>query len=203
MITAGSESTPREIIPAGNHVARCYSMIQIGTVVDEWMGKTKEVPKVRIGWELPMELRTFDENKGPQPMVLSREYNLYLYEKANLRKDLESWRGKAFTEEEVKAFDITKLMGVSCMVNVIHATKDGKTYANISGITPMPKGMNCPPQINPAFILSYDSWDVEKFNTLPDFIKAKMVTSVEYKALTKPEETHTEEEITNGDPLPF
>src|SRR4051812_29825095 len=43
----------RELIPAGNYPARCYQMIQIGTVEELVMGETKVLNKVRIGWELP------------------------------------------------------------------------------------------------------------------------------------------------------
>ena len=45
------------------------------------------------------------------------------------------------------------------------------------------KGMVCPPAINPVFVLSFDEWDVQKFESLPDFIKDKIKTSDEYKAM--------------------
>lgn len=204
-----SGGTPRELIPAGNYIARCYKMIHIGTVEEIILGEKKILNKVRIGWELPTELRVFNQEKGEQPIVIDKEYTLSMHEKASLRAALKSWRGKDFTEKEAECFDITKLLGVPCFINIIHkpSKKDpSKIYEEIAGITPMPKGVTCPEQINPTFVLSYDEWDQSKFDTLPDFIKNKMIGSMEYSAMKAP--AHTEiknhsETPNDGDDLPF
>lgn len=206
-ITATNTQTNRELIPAGNYIARCYQMIEIGTVKETIMGKEKILPRVRIGWELPTELKVFKEENGEQSMVISKEYTLSMAEKANLRIALKSWRGKDFTEEEARKFDITKLLGVPCMLNIIHKlSKDGtRVYEEISGITPLPKGIICPEQINPTFVLSYDDFDVQRFDKLPDFIKNKMVTSVEFVAMTNPnhKDINGEHEDKTDDNVPF
>ena len=205
-ITATNTQIQRELIPAGNYIARCYQMIEIGTVKETILGKEKIVPKVRIGWELPTELKVFKDENGEQPCVISKEYTLSMAEKANLRIALKSWRGKDFTEDEAKSFDITKLLGVPCMINIIHKTsKDGlKVYEEISGITPIPKGIECPPQYNKTLLLSYDSFDVEVFNKLPDFIRNKMTGSLEYVAIQSPNHTNIEPSTTSeDDDLPF
>src|SRR5688572_13638566 len=110
MINATNKGTIRELIPAGNYLARCFQMIEVGTVTENVMGKQVIAKKVRIGWELPTELKVFNPEKGEQPLAISKEYTLSMNEKSNLRKDLKSWRGKDFTEEEAKCFDITKLI---------------------------------------------------------------------------------------------
>lgn len=205
-ITAKNTTTTRELIPIGNYVARCYQMIEIGTIKETILGSEKILTKVRIGWELPTELKVFKEENGEQPLVISKEFTLSMAEKANLRIALKSWRGKDFTEEEAKAFDITKLIGAPCMLNIIHKpSKDGtKMYEEISGITPLPKGFNCPTQINKTFILSYDDFNIEKFNSLPDFIRNKMITSDEYKAMNAPNHTEIPNNTTEQeDDLPF
>lgn len=178
------EAFEKELIEAGNYVARCYKMVEIGTVEDEFLGVKKQMHKVRIGWELPTELKTFNPEKGEQPCVIDKEYTLSLADKANLRKDLQSWRGKAFSDEEAEAFDITKLLGVPCMLNIIHVQgkKDPtKTYQAIGSVSPMPKGLVCPPQINDTFVFDYENFDDDKFNSLPDFIKEQIVKTPEYK----------------------
>jgi hypothetical protein len=198
-------SAPRELIPADNYIARCYKMIEIGTVEEVILGEKKILHKVRIGWELPTEMRVFDKEKGEQPLVIDKEYTLSMNEKANLRKDLKSWRGKDFTEDEARSFDITKLIGAPCMLNIIHKTskKDpSKVYEEIAGITPMPKGVPCPEQINRSFVLSYDEFDVELFDMLPDFIKNKMITSVEYQAVKNPESKSFTEQIMDDNQEP-
>lgn len=210
-INATNSGSMQSLTPAGNHIARCYQMIEIGTVNELIMGKSQTLRKVRVGWELPLEMREFKEGDGEKPFVISKEYTLSMHEKSNLRKDLKSWRGRDFTDDEAKSFDITKLIGVACMLNIIHKpSKDGsKIYANISGVTPMPKGITCPPAFNPLFTLSYDDFDQEIFDTLPDFIKDKMKGSLEYANMLKPQETHTHhEEVFNPndpeqDDLPF
>jgi hypothetical protein len=181
-IIATNTSKPRELLPAGNHVAVCYEMVHVGTYVKNILGDLKTINEVRLTWEVGDEMREFDGVS--KPMVISKDYTLSMNPKANLRKDLDSWRGKAFTDEEATAFDITKLIGVPCMVNVIHnAASNGNTYANISGITPLHKSMAKPKQHNPSSELSYSAWDQEKFDKLPSFIRDKMVQSEEYKTM--------------------
>lgn len=205
-INATNESKPREIIPAGNYVARCYSMIHIGTVEEDYMGEIKHLNKVRVTWELPLETRVFDEAKGEQPMVISKEYTLSMHEKSNLRKDLENWRGKTFTEEQAAHFDITKLLGIPCMLSIIHKTSktSQSTYAIISGIAAMPKGVECPLQHNETFEFNYeDKFDENVLNAMPDFIKDKIKSSAEYRKMFFPTEQEVVTEQPEEDDLPF
>lgn len=181
-ITAKNNGNNFELTPAGNHIARCYSMIEIGTVKEEFKGEVKNLHKVRVTWELPLEQRTFNPDKGEQPFSISKEYTLSMHEKAVLRKDLSSWRGKPFTEDEAKAFDVTKLLGIPCMLNVVHiiSSKSGNAYANVAAITPMPKGVSCPPQINDTFEFNYNDFEDTKFNGLPEYLRKKMEVTPEY-----------------------
>lgn len=208
-INATNNGTKRELIPAGNYIARCYQMIEIGTVNEIIMGTPKQLTKVRIGWELPTEKRVFDEAKGEQPLVISKEYTLSLNEKSNLRKMLASWRGKDFTEDEAKCFDITVLVGIPCMLNIIHKPKKTdptQIFEEIGSISAMPKGVRPPEAINKNFVLSYDNFDEEKFNSLPEFIKQKMQGSLEYTALKTPNSkqmNHPEDLNSDDNDLPF
>lgn len=208
-INATNSGVKRELIPAGNYPAICYQMIEIGTIKELVMGQEKTLTKVRIGWELPTETKVFGEEKGEQPCVISKEYTLSMNEKATLRKMLASWRGKDFTEDEAKKFDVTKLLGVPCIVNIIHkpGTKDPSvSYNEIASVTPIIKGMVVPKQVNPTFVLSYDNFDMEKFESLPDFIKDKMKTSEQFQKLQQPSATHlpeSHEPSIDQDPLPF
>lgn len=207
MIEASSTSTDFKPVDAGTYVARCYSMVHIGTIETEYMGETKEQNKVRITWELPTELKVFKEEKGEQPQVVSKEFTLSMHEKSNLRKFLESWRGKGFTEEEAKKFDVTKLLGKSCMLSIIHKTsKQGKIYAEISSISTLPKGMTCPDQINNSFEFTFTPYDVSKFESLPDWLKDKIKQSKEYRAMNEPNHSETQPDVidvNNNDDLPF
>ena len=189
-ITARTQSNSKkfEIIPAGSYPARCYSMIELGTNEETYQGVSKMVNKVRITWELPTETMVFKEERGPEPRVISKEFTLSMHEKANLRAFLENWRGKSFTEKEAEAFDVTNLLGVPCLLSITHkAATNGNTYANISSVSLLPKGMECPEMINERQELSFDDFNQELFDQLPDFIKEKISMSEEYKTL-KPSE---------------
>src|SRR4029077_1201343 len=140
---AGSFQLP----PAGAHPARCIHVIDEGTQRDEFKGKPKLIRKVRINWELPNEKAIFDEDRGEESFMVGAEYTLSLNVRANLRQVLESWRGKDFSEEELKGFDMKVLLGKACLVNVVHrkSTRNpGRTYAQVTSVVPLPKGMSCP-----------------------------------------------------------
>lgn len=174
-----------EIVPAGNHIARVYKMIQLGTQQEEYKGEAKATPKILIGFELPNEQKIFKEERGPEPFVISREYTLAMSEKANLRKLIEGMFAVAFFEGEANAFDLEMMLGKPCLLNIIHkrSEKSGNDYALIQGASPIPKGMTVPDAINPVELLTFNKWNEEYFQKLPQFIKDKITASPEYKEL--------------------
>lgn len=205
IIVSSEGSKSFQKIEPGNYIARCVSMVLMGTFDEEFQGVKKKCTKIRLSWETPTELAIFDKEKGEQPFLVSKDFTLSLHEKSSLRKFLESWRGKGFTEEEVKRFDMSKLLTAACMLNVIHkATQKGNTYADIASISAMPKGMICPQQINPTVIFSVIEPDMTVFESFPDWLKERIQQSDEWKARTTPNavETPSEYEMPNDD-LPF
>lgn len=130
-------------VPVGVFAARCWSMVDLGTQRVEYKGDMKFQRKVQIGWELFGE----DENgeslimDDGRPMTISKRYTLSLSPKSRLRPDLEAWRGRPFTDEETKGFDLHDLIGAPCMVNVTHTERNSKTYSNVASITPLPKAL--------------------------------------------------------------
>lgn len=189
-------------VEPGTYVARCYSMIEIGTVESEYKGQIKMLHKVNITWELPTETAIFKEDRGPEPFVVSKTYTLSMFEKANLRKDLESWRGKGYTNEEAEKVDITKLVGQPCILSVIHQPRKddpSKNYVAISSISKLMKGQDCPPQVNPTRILSFDNFDWNVFDSLSDYMKDKIKASEEFKRLQEP--AHVEADNKDNDDL--
>lgn len=186
-ITATNSGSHKDFEPieAGTYAARCISMIEIGTITETFQGEEKQMRKVRITWELPTEQKVFKEENGMQPYVVSKEFTLSMHEKATLRKYLQDWRGQAFTEAEAKAFDISVLLGKPCMLSITHrvSEKNGKTYAEIAGVSKMMKGLECPPQINPTTELSYDNFVWDTYNNLPQYLRDKIADSEEFKRM--------------------
>jgi hypothetical protein len=169
-----------QTVPAGTHVARCYQIIHIGTILDTYQGEEKLVNKVRLVFELPLE--TADFGKGEQPFSIGRDFTLSMHEKSGLRAFVQGWLGKAFTDAEASKFDIATLLGKEGMVNVMHRTANtGRTYADIKGASPLVKGMNCPSLVNSAFLLDYDSEDFDlRFKMLPEWLQNKVSSSAEF-----------------------
>lgn len=120
--------------PEGLHPAVCCDVVDLG-LVDDGFGQRH---KVEIRWQLDLEV----EDGSGRPVLVRKRYNNSLHEKATLRKDLETWRGRPFSKEELQGFDLEKLIGVSCQAQVMHRiTDDGKTYANVVAVIALGKGM--------------------------------------------------------------
>lgn len=124
--------------PAGTHAAVCVDVEDLGVLEVNFGGKTKRQHKINIIWQID-EVR--EDNK---PYDVRKRYTLSLHEKSGLRKDLESWRGRPFTSAELEGFDVETILSAPCMLNVIHNVKDGSTYANVTAVMKLPKGMTAP-----------------------------------------------------------
>lgn len=126
----------------GTVQAVCAGVWDIGLQKSVYNGQEKVQHKVVIAWELNQLIESPGSEFDGKPYMLSKTYTLSLFENARLRHDLESWRGKPFTEAEINdGFDVEKLYGVNCLVGVAHVTKNDKTFANITSILPPIKGM--------------------------------------------------------------
>jgi hypothetical protein len=178
-----------ERCPAGMHLGRCYRIVDLGTQKSEYMGQVKYLHKIMVGWEIH---GTDDSGKTIQmkdgrPFAIFKNYTLSWSEKANLRLDLQSWRGKSFTQEEMRKFDLKNVLGAWCMLNVIErAGQNGNTYANVDGITPVPsmiKQNGLPEAVNPNEIFNLQTPDMAIFANFSDHLKAKITASPEWERL--------------------
>lgn len=172
-------------MPAGNHVAVCNMVVDLGKQRTEYQGEAKVQHKVWIRWETPHERLEWTDREGAShegPRVIGKVYTLSLHENANLRADLENWRGRAFTEEERAGFDVSKLLGAGCMLNVIHEVKGPKTYANVKGIGALPKGMDKP--TSEIGLLLYDDEHEDNYDKLPEWLQKKIDDQVREETTT-------------------
>lgn len=172
-----------EKAPAGTHVAVCFRIIDLGTQHEEYQGEEHVRSKVLISWELPGETMA-----DGRPFAVSRFYTNSLHEKSALRKDLEAWRGRAFTEAELQGFDLAKVLGVPCLVAVTH-TESGRE--KVTAVLALPKGTPAPKPSNPLQTFFLDEWDDAVWETIPKGIQAIIKASDEYKALKGPEDAPT------------
>jgi hypothetical protein len=167
-------------ISEGVHVATCVAVIDLGEQYSTIYDNTQH--RVLITFELHDETVTVDGEEKNR--FVSKEYTVSLGDKATLRKDLEAWRGKKFTEQELQGFDLKNILGKSCQVQVLHSEKQGKTYANVSSIMSMPKGMQAPPPQSELTLFDFDDIDFEeKLAKLPEWVRTKITASITYKKL--------------------
>jgi hypothetical protein len=125
--------------PAGTHAAVCVDVEDLGLVKIAYADETSEKHMIYLHWQI-------DELNGEgYPFRVRKRYNLSLHEKATLRKDLESWRGRAFSTEELHGFDVEVLIGVPALLSVIHNPgRSGGVFANVQAIMRLPKSMTAP-----------------------------------------------------------
>lgn len=168
-----------ELAPAGTHAARCYSIIDMGTQLTEFQGERKSARKVLLRWELLGEERMADG----RPFIAAKRYTASLHEKAQLRKDLAAWRGRDFTPDELKGFELDKILGAHCLVNLLHVEKGGRDYCNIVSIMPLPKGMPKPEGVNDLQVFDLDKFDQAAFAKLSDGLQEKILLTPEYQAV--------------------
>lgn len=134
---SGGDFTPH---PAGVVVARCVDLIDMGLRVDRKWGKIN--PKIRLVFRTPVK------REDGQPFDVSVELTLSMADKANLRKLLESWRGRAYTQEQLAAgVPLHKLVGQPAMLNIVHGQSKehpDRTYARIETVMAPMAGVPVP-----------------------------------------------------------
>ncbi len=129
-LTATSNPTIFELPPPDQYPARCYRVVDLGTQESSYKGKPKLQHKVLVSFELLGDKCMTDG----RPFSIHQRYTMSTSEKSMLRHDLEAWRGQPFTEEEVRTFQVAKVLGKYAYVNIVHNKVGEKTYANIASI---------------------------------------------------------------------
>lgn len=172
-----------EEAPADTHAGICIAVIDLGDQLDRQ--NSKWVHKVRIDFELP-----FTSMTDGRPFMVSQEWTASLGDRANLRKVLESWRGKSWPKEGPgEDFSLKNLLGKAAMVQVVHTPKkngDG-VWVNINNLMPIPRH---PQTKQPMFEmpatthnqqrfleLTQEGFNAEVFDSLSDKTRSRIANS--------------------------
>lgn len=175
---SGSSFAP---IEPGTYPAICYALIDCGMQYNETYKNSS--PKVIIMWEIPSETITINDVEVSR--TLSKTYTSSLSERATLRQDLQTWRGRDFTEAELEGFDLRKILGAPCLLNITRTERNGKTYSNIGAISSMIKGMPKPEGTLPPMTFDLDTDPLEMIDTFPEWIQKYIKQSETYKERTE------------------
>lgn len=158
------------LIDEGTHPARCYLVADIGTQVSQF----GEAHQCVIGWEVwPTE--------SPDPDTIHAFYTVSLNAKANLRKALTGWRGKAFTEEELAGFNLAKLLTAPCQLTITHKeTGEGKKRAIVSSIASAAR-VQVPDLVGQTILIEEPTDDLSILPDSLDWLAKRIAECVELK----------------------
>lgn len=187
-LTAKQGDSDFEMCPVGNFAGRCYMVVDLGM-----REKGGQFPGLahQMRWSFEVDERM----SNGEPYSISEILTISLGKKAKLRERLKTWRGRDFTEQELAGFDLKKVVGVPCLLNVVHNESGGKTYANIASITPLPKGMKAPEPFNKP--LTWEFGDDER--DLPDWLRKFLGTDPDGPAQTASDPTASYQSVPAGD----
>lgn len=189
IIVSANEGGSYTPIEEGTYMALCYGLIDTGDEYSEQYDKCS--PKFMILWEL-VGAGTINIDGREINRSISKSYSKSLNAKSNLRKDLRAWRGREFTEDELKRFDMVNILGAPCQIQIINQTSNGKTYSNIAAIMNLPKGMPRPQPTQGVV-----NWDFEEhqigddaWNAMPPWVRTKIENGETYRYITTGDPGH-------------
>lgn len=177
MVVSGS-TEQFETPPVGLQPAVCVNVFDLG--FQKGMND-RIVKKCVILWELA-EKKT-DNNR----FQVTKIYTASLNEKANLRKDLASWRTRDFTDEELSGFDLDNIIGKTCQLNLVASQRNGSTFVNVDSVLPAVKGL--PPMVPET-----------GRDFVPEWVKKMQTTALPPPAHG---ENHQQNQAPIGDDIPF
>lgn len=182
MLTATNKGVQAPLIEADVYEAICYTVADIGTEYSEQFDTYSR--KVVMIWEIPSQ-RIDLPDRGNLPRAISKRYTMSTGKKANLRKDLESWRGRPFTAEEIEAFELKQVLGASCRLNIItKAKQDGSLRNEVGAVLPL-KGKKLVAE-NPLVLYGIEEHGLNIPATLPQWVTDIIKKSPEFAEISNP-----------------
>ena len=176
------EEQTYELAPAGSHTAVCFRVTDLGTQTGMYGPKQQ----ILISWELLEE-----QMADGRPFTISRRYTFSSSRKSTLREHLEGWLGRVLTIADLGKFNLSQLLGSTCLIGIKHQTKDdGRTFANVTSVMKRPKAVaERLPCTNGAFVFSLSDrpFHQHDFDALPEWVRTAIMSAPEYEAATKPQ----------------
>lgn len=198
-------------LEGGVYTSISSAMVDLGLQKSEKFKTTQR--KFMLIWTIQGE--EVEINGEKQARQISKEYSFSLNEKSTLRKDLQSWRGKVFTDEELRGFNLLNVLNVACQLQIILEEKNGKQYNNIAGIMSLPKGTKISP-LDDVYYFDIENietwsnwgritkWIQERIKKAENFESSGLKKYVEeYEEVIKEQEEKDPELKSANDNLPF
>ena len=167
-------SSNHEDPSVGQHAAVCVQLIDVGVQPSE---KYNPSAKLIIGWEI-----TDEPKRDGTPFIVYKWIGASLGKSAKLTEFLTAWRGKPFTNDELKAFNLTKLLGQQCTLNLIQNEKGKTEVSNCFASKPIPGQQPAPPTTAVSFF-DFDTATLEDFEQLPEWAKNHVEKALDFPTL--------------------
>lgn len=177
MLSAKSGKVP--VATQGTHVCILSTIVDLGVQESRYGSQPKR--EIFLGFEVTDEFNQWSDRDGPrrEPKRVSTTVTASLTSKAKLREFVEGILGSRLSDAEVREFDVVGLvLGKPCLVNVVHNESNGNTYANIGGITPLPKTMAAPEVRGQLIAYSPEAHDPATWDLLPKFLQEKIAKRI-------------------------
>ncbi len=143
-----------EPLPLGLIPAICVNYFDLG-----WQRGYRDKPQHKVVLLFELEAKRNDGTR----FLATKKYTASLGEKANLLKDLQSWRGVAFSAQELKGFDLDAIKGKPCQLNLVQIVKgNGDPYVVVD-----------------AILRPHRSWKPFTPETSPDFVPDWVLEALE------------------------
>jgi hypothetical protein len=186
IVSDNASFEPKTLLPITDdgYDARCVGIYALGMVTEYNNFKKKDVTEPKIIFEFELIGHTTEYKGVKEPKLLRTwDMNAKITTKpspSKLFSFFKQWRGRAFTEEELKGFDIRKVLGAPASIMITHS-KDGK-YENIETVNRGHKDIG--PATRELRLLgpTEENWSWEIYESLPDFIKDKIKATPQFKA---------------------
>lgn len=193
MILSENQKSDYKPIDEGTYVAVCCHLIDIGDHYSEQYDKSQH--KCLVNFEL-FDAGTVQVDDREVNRTLSSRYTMSFNKKSTLRKDLRAWRGREFTDEELKRFDLKNILGAYCQLGIIHQTSgNGNIYANIASIMSLPKGFAKPEQTNTMLYWDFEESEIgdSVWQLIPEWVRKIIEESETYQFITTGNPGHLSE----------
>lgn len=153
-------------------------VIDCGMVETNWDGSSSAYKRqVYVRFELPEVIIPSGEYEG-KTAGIGQRYTFSMHKKSNLRRDLQTWRGKPFSDAEAEAFDLVSIAGRSATLQIF--TND-KGYNSIQIITPYSGDLKA---TEPVLVFDTEDYTDVQYKALPDWVQKKInLPSSENEAL--------------------
>ena len=146
-----------EQCPTGMQAAVCSAVHNLGTQP----GYRGQGTRHMIGLIFELAACQTEGDFAGKRFLRSTTYTASLGDRSNLRRDLESWRGRAFAAKELELFNVRTIAGKNCTLNLVEKpTNNGRTCVVIANVLPPIKGQKKLVPEQPGFM---PDWMAEKY----------------------------------------